>query len=177
MINTTHMWQQTVGMALSMARETDHHLLNAGLTLDRSRLTYSQYTQPGTFTDDRGAVADPDTPNALFSGVGGTSRMLGLYLSDTWSLTPSTFLTASARWNHVTVSNTLRNSDGSEQPRESFTYRRLNPALGLSQKLGGGVTVFGGYAQNNRVPTVLELGCATRRGPAACRPASRPTPT
>lgn len=166
-INTTHMWQQTVGMALSMARETDRHLLNAGLTLDRSRLTYSQYAQPGTFTDDRGAVADPDAPNALFSGVGGSSRMLGLYLSDTWSLTPSTFLTASARWNHVAVSNTLRNSDGSEQPRESFTYRRLNPALGLSQKLGGGVTVFGGYAQNNRVPTVLELGCADPTRP--CR--------
>ncbi|WP_432262185.1 TonB-dependent receptor [Cupriavidus sp. TMH.W2] len=166
-LNTTHMWQQTVGMALSASRETDRHLLNAGLTLDRSRLTYSQYTQPGTFTDDRGVVADPTEPNALFSGVSGTARMLGLYLSDTWSLTPTTFLTASARWNHVTVSNTLRNSDGSEQPRESFTYRRLNPALGLAQKLGGGVTVFGGYAQNNRVPTVLELGCADPAQP--CR--------
>lgn len=167
MLNTTHMWQQTVGMALSVAKETDRHVLNAGLSLDRSRLTYSQYAQPGTFTDDRGVVADPAEPNALFSGVSGTARMLGLYLSDTWSLTPTTFLTASARWNHVTVSNTLRNSDGSEQPRESFTYSRLNPALGLAQKLGGGVTVFGGYAQNNRVPTVLELGCADPTRP--CR--------
>ncbi len=49
----------------------------------------------------------------------------------------------------------------------SFTYRHLNPALGLVQKLGGGVTVFGGYAQNNRVPTILELGCADPAQP--CR--------
>ncbi|MDW3687887.1 TonB-dependent receptor [Cupriavidus sp. CV2] len=166
-LNTTHMWQQSIGVALSAAKETEHHLLNAGLTFDRSRLTYSQYEQLATFTDDRGVVANPNAPNQLFSGVSGTSRAVGLYLSDTWSLTPSTFLTASARWNHVTVSNTLRNSDGSEQPRESFTYRRLNPALGLTQKLGGGVSVFGGYAQNNRVPTVLELGCADPAQP--CR--------
>jgi outer membrane receptor protein involved in Fe transport len=166
-VNTTHMWQQTIGMALSFAKETESHVLNGGLSLDRSRLSYSQYQQPGTFTDDRGAVADPDAPNALFSGVSGTSRALGLYLSDTWSVTRSTFLTASARWNHVAVSNTLRNSDGSEQPNESFTYGRLNPALGLAQKLGAGVTVFGGYAQNNRVPTVLELGCADPQQP--CR--------
>lgn len=166
-VNTTHMRQRTVGVALSLAKETEHHVLNAGASLDRSNLTYSQYAQLGTFTADRGAVADPDEPNALFSGVSGTSRTFGLYLSDTWSLTPSTFLTASARWNLATVSNTLRNSDGSEQPREQFTYRRLNPALGLAQKLGGGVTVFGGYAQNNRVPTVLELGCADPTRP--CR--------
>lgn len=166
-VNTTHMRQQTVGVALSLAKETDRHVLNAGVSLDRSRLTYSQFGQPGTFTADRGAVADPAEPNALFSGVSGNARTFGAYLSDTWSLTPSTFLTASARWNLATVSNTLRNSDGSEQPRESFTYRRLNPALGLVQKLGGGVTVFGGYAQNNRVPTVLELGCADPTRP--CR--------
>ncbi|QYY30004.1 TonB-dependent receptor [Cupriavidus pinatubonensis] len=166
-INTTHMRQQTVGVALSLAKETEHHVLNAGTTLDRSRLTYSQYAQPGTFTDDRGAVADPDAPNALVSGVSGNARTFGVYLSDTWSVTPSTFLTASARWNLATVSNTLQNSDGTEQPRESFTYRHLNPALGLVQKLGAGVTVFGGYAQNNRVPTVLELGCADPAQP--CR--------
>ncbi|NUO88138.1 MAG: TonB-dependent receptor [Cupriavidus sp.] len=166
-LNTSHMRQQTVGMALSLASETERHVLNGGLTLDRSRLTYSQYAQPGSFTDDRGVVADPAAANALFSGVSGHARTLGLYLSDTWSLTPTTFLTASARWNHVTVSNTLRNSDGGEQPRESFAYRRLNPALGLSQKLGGNVTLFGGYAQNNRVPTVLELGCADPQRP--CR--------
>ncbi|MDQ0139090.1 TonB-dependent receptor [Cupriavidus necator] len=166
-LNTSHMRQQTVGMALSVARETERHVLNAGVTLDRSRLTYAQYAQLAAFTDDRGVVADPAEANALFSGVSGNARTLGVYLSDTWSLTPTTFLTASARWNHVSVSNTLRNSDGSEQPRERFTYRRLNPALGLAQKLGGGVTVFGGYAQNNRVPTVLELGCADPERP--CR--------
>ncbi len=166
-INTTHMRQQTVGVALSVAKETEHHVLNAGTTLDRSRLNYSQYGQPGTFTEDRGAVADPTAPNALVTGVSGNARTFGVYLSDTWSVTPSTFLTASARWNLATVSNTLQNSDGSEQPRESFTYRHLNPALGLVQKLGGGVTVFGGYAQNNRVPTILELGCADPAQP--CR--------
>ena len=166
-LNTTHMWQQSIGMAFSFAKETEKHLINAGLTFDRSRLTYSQYEQLGTFTDDRGVIADPDAPNELFSGVSGTSRAIGLYLSDTWAVTPSTFVTGSARWNHVTVSNTLRNSDGSEQPNESFTYRRLNPALGITQKLGAGVSVFGGYAQNNRVPTALELGCADPAQP--CR--------
>lgn len=166
-LNATHTRQRTVGVALSVSKETDSHRVNAGVSLDRSRLDYSQYEQLAGFTSDRGVVADPNEPNALFSGVSGTSRNLGIYLSDTWALTPTTFLTASARWNHATVINTLRNSDGSEQPRESFTYRKLNPAIGITQKLGAGVSVFAGYAQNNRVPTVLELGCADPARP--CR--------
>ncbi|MGN5478650.1 hypothetical protein ACTMU2_21450 [Cupriavidus basilensis] len=78
-INTTYMRQQTVGAALSVAKETEHHVLNAGTTLDRSRLNYSQYGQPGTFTEDRGAVADPTAPNALVTGVSGNARTFGVH--------------------------------------------------------------------------------------------------
>jgi len=166
-LNSTHMHQRAMGMALSFARETEKHQISAGLTFDYSKLGYSQYAQLADFTDDRGVIADPDEPVSLFSGVNGTSRAVGLYASDTWAITPTTFLTGSARWNHVNVNSTLRNSDGSDQPKESFTYNRINPALGIAQKLGHGATLFFGYAQNNRVPSVLELGCANPEEP--CR--------
>lgn len=166
-LNSTHMHQRAMGAALSFAKELETHQVSAGLTFDYNKLSYSQYVQPGDFTGDRGVVADPGQPNALFSGVNGASRALGLYASDTWAITPTTFLTGSARWNHVSVDNTLRNSDGSDDPKESFTYNHVNPALGIAQKLGHGATVFFNWARNNRVPTALELGCANPEAP--CR--------
>jgi outer membrane receptor protein involved in Fe transport len=166
-LNSTHMQQRSLGAALSFARETDKHQISAGLTFDYSKISYAQYTQLADFTSDRGVVADPDAPTELFSGVNGSSRTFGLYASDTWALTPTTFLTGSARWNYANVNSTLRNSDGTDQPREAFTYTRVNPALGIAQKVGYGATLFAGWAQNNRVPTVLELGCANPDEP--CR--------
>ncbi|NCW86410.1 MAG: TonB-dependent receptor [Oxalobacteraceae bacterium] len=57
--------------------------------------------------------------------------------------------------------------NGTDRPRESFSYRSLNPSLGLSHKLNNAVTVFGNVGQSNRVPTVIELGCADPAEP--CR--------
>ncbi len=48
-----------------------------------------------------------------------------------------------------------------QHDKETFTYKSLNPALGITHQLGSsGVTLFANVARNNRVPTVIELGCA-----------------
>jgi outer membrane receptor protein involved in Fe transport len=50
---------------------------------------------------------------------------------------------------------------------ERFSYRRLNPSLGIAHRAAGGWTVFANLSQSNRVPTVIELGCADPEQP--CR--------
>ena len=70
------------------------------------------------------------------------------------------------------VANTLTSVDDDTgeieaHPRETFRYQGLNPALGLTQSIGGGLVAFGNLARNTRVPSAIELGCADPEEP--CR--------
>lgn len=166
-LNRTATSQQSYGLGLSLSKEAGTHKLSFGTTFDATRMRYAQYTQQAFLTGDRGVVADPDAPTELFSGVRGHSNAFGLYASDTWSILPTTHLTGSLRWNRIAVTSTLQNNDGSSKPTERFIYSSVNPALGIAQQLGGGLTLFGGFSQSNRAPTAIELGCADPAQP--CR--------
>ena len=67
------------------------------------------------------------------------------------------------RFNQTTVANTLSSYTSgtlTDTDSESFTYRKLNPSLGMTHQLSTQLTLFGNWAQSNRAPTILELGCA-----------------
>ncbi|WP_119288940.1 TonB-dependent receptor [Azohydromonas sediminis] len=164
-LNSSHTTQLTGGVAASVSRSVGSHQLQLGASLDAGRTRYAQTEQEGEFTASRGVVGDPDEPPELSAKVRGRSLAFGLWAMDTWRLAPATALTASARYNHARVSNTLTTVDDDtglleEKPRERFTYRSLNPALGLAHQPTPSLTLFGNVARNTRVPTVIELGCA-----------------
>lgn len=163
--NTTSTRQRSEGMALHWSAAKDAHQLAAGATIDRNRVSFAQFEQAAIFSADRGVVANAGEEREPASSVTGAARMLGVYASDTWTMRPGSNLTFSARFNHARVGNTLTNDSGPQAP-ESFTYRKLNPAIGFAQEVGG-ATVFANIAQSNRVPTVIELGCADPAQP--CR--------
>jgi outer membrane receptor protein involved in Fe transport len=103
------------------------------------------------------------------AGVTGTSTAFGTYLADTYNLSDKTFVTVAGRFNQTTVANTLSSYTSGSLTRtnsESFTYRKFNPSLGMTHQFGQ-LTMFGNWAQSNRAPTVLELGCANIDNPCA----------
>lgn len=154
-LNTSATQQRSGGATLNFTRDLQRHQLLFGAAIDASKTSYSQTGQDGWFTADRGVLADPAAPNAQSAAVDGHSTALGLYASDTWQLAPATYLTGSARLNHTTVNSTIAG-----QSAERFVYNRLNPSLGVVHGIGYGVTLFANVADSNRVPTVIELGCA-----------------
>ncbi|MET0331538.1 MAG: TonB-dependent receptor [Dyella sp.] len=165
-LNTTHTRQQGQGGGLNLSSRQGDHQWAMGVTFDRSTVRYSQYEQDAELDARRAVQADPAEPSDFFSGVNGHSRAWGSYATDTWALTPDTHLTGSLRWNDQQVTSTIATDQGG-QPSERHVFRKLNPALGLTQRLGGGITLFAGAAQSNRAPTVIELGCADPAQP--CR--------
>jgi outer membrane receptor protein involved in Fe transport len=158
-LNTTATRQRSGGVAAQFSRATRTHQLRLGATFDRSRVQYAQFEQDATFTAGRIVAALPDAAREPGPAVSGGTSVLGLYLADIWQIAPSTHLSYSARWNRAVVGNTLTNGSG-VSAHELFTYTRLNPALGLAHRLDGDATLFLNLAQGNRVPTVIELGCA-----------------
>jgi outer membrane receptor protein involved in Fe transport len=154
-LNSAVTQQGSAGATLNVTRDIDAHQLLFGASVDLAKVSYGQTAQDAWFASDRGVVADPAAPVLPGASVDGHSATSGVYASDTWRMARGTFLTASARFNHASVVNTLAG-----QPTERFTYNRLNPSLGMVHELGGGTTLFANIADSNRVPTVIELGCA-----------------
>jgi outer membrane receptor protein involved in Fe transport len=164
--NTTKTSQSGYGAAIGLEGTTGEHQWQFGATFDASKVTYQQFEQAGSFTSDRGVVPIPNEARELSVDVDGRQAVWGVFASDTWTVAPSTWLTGTLRYNWARVKNTLSSVDDDTgdfevRPSESFTYSSLNPALGIAHRLGeSGVTLFANVARNNRVPTVIELGCA-----------------
>jgi outer membrane receptor for Fe3+-dicitrate len=164
-LNATHTRQRSSGATLNLHRRAGNHVFDVGATVDRSRVRFAQFEQEAYFTPSRGVEADPEEEIEPASSVTGSAHAASAYASATLGVARGTDLTVSARLNRARVGNTLVTEDG-PKPHESFTYSRLNPFLGITHARGG-VTWFANAAQSNRVPTVIELGCADPAEP--CR--------
>ena len=157
--NTAVTRQRGQGANASWQRTLGAHRLALGTTFDRSRVSFVQYSQAGEFGARREVLALSGSEPELEAAVDGTARSASLFASDTWTLGRDWSLTASARYAWSRLSNTLRHDDGDSQ-HERFTYRKLNPALGVTYQAAPELTLFANASQSNRVPTVIELGCA-----------------
>ncbi|NML15775.1 TonB-dependent receptor [Azohydromonas caseinilytica] len=169
--NTTQTRQRGVGAALNLSGTRGAHQWQVGATVDASRTRFRETEQEALFTADRG-VTPGDEEAELGARVTGRSIAFGLYGTDTWRVAPRTHVTGTLRYNHARVSNQLTSVDDDtgevrERPNEKFRYNSLNPALGIAHRLEAGPTLFANLARNNRVPTVIELGCADPQEP--CR--------
>jgi outer membrane receptor protein involved in Fe transport len=166
-LNTAATRQRGQGASAGLQTVAGAHRLAFGASFDRSSMSFAQYSQRADFGGARDVrpLGDNDE-RELEAAVTGRSRGAGLFASDTWTIAPAWYVTMAARYSHARVSNALLRDDGSLQ-REAFTYRKLNPSLGIAHELQPGFTLFANAAQSNRVPTVIELGCADPAEP--CR--------
>ena len=139
----------------------DNHFV-VGASLDAGRTQFDAASYVGGLTSsDRsfvgpGVVIDEPGTNSPVS-VAVDSANWGLYLADTWRLTPRLALTAAGRLNIATI-NLSDLSGGDLSGSHSFVH--FNPAGGLAYEIAPWLTVYGGFAVANRTPTPAELSCA-----------------
>lgn len=157
-VNQSAARQSASGAGLQWTRKAGRHQFAVGADASASRIGYEQFTQEGAFDAGRVAVADPLAPLVQAVALVGRSDQASLFATDIVSLGTRTQLTFSARWNRTQVANTLT-ANGSTG-RESFSYHKLNPAVGATHAFSDAFNVFANLSQGTRVPTALELGCA-----------------
>ena len=169
--NNSKTRQNGSGLGLNLSKILDNHQITAGLTFDQSTVSYrATETEDCEVNAIRKGICDDDSETEDSAKVSGNSKTYSLFASDTAEVTDKIFVTGSLRYNHTKVSNTLSTPNEvteelEAQPKETFKYTKLNPAIGVSAKLDNGVNVFANASQGNRVPTVIELGCADRDNP------------
>jgi iron complex outermembrane receptor protein len=101
-----------------------------------------------------GAIANGDPVPVSVNSI---NKNLGVYLTDTFNVTPDLAVTASGRYNitHVDLADQLgTNLNGSNR------FVHFNPAIGATYKLLPTMTLYGGLSQNTRTPTASEIECS-----------------
>ncbi|HUO55711.1 MAG TPA: TonB-dependent receptor [Rhodoblastus sp.] len=107
-----------------------------------------------------GASGDPVTIGPV--DVNAYNRYFGLYVLDALDLTDKLTLSAGARLNMASIS--LSDQLGGDVNGNN-QYNHLNPLVGLTYKITPNLQAYVSYAESNRAPTPLELGCADPQHP------------
>ena len=149
------------GASLQLVRSTPvfghDNQLTLGTSLDAARTDYTQWTQPGIFTTDRGVDTIGD--EAAQVGAGEHHDYVGLYFSDLYAFDEHWHMTLSGRWNWAKV----RISDETGMDPElagDHSFHRFNPAVGVNFTPSGAFGAYASYGEGMRVATPMELTCA-----------------
>jgi outer membrane receptor protein involved in Fe transport len=158
-LNRTATGQRGAGVAVQWTRLAGDHQFALGMSHDRSSASFSQTAQEGELTDERGVEVEEEAE--LENSLSGRTRTSSLYFTDSVALSSTLQLTGALRYNRTRVINRDRLNPGVPDNLDGdYTYRKLNPALGLTWQASPALTVYGGLSQGNRAPTPIELGCA-----------------
>ncbi len=172
--NATRTRQRGYGVAAQIAvarplgNRENHLYVGVAANEGRARFTsasaLARLTALGRVSLGRGTVSSGIVDAESRVAVDSVSRDLGLYATDTFSLRRDLFVTASLRFNvsALTLEDQLGGALGGDH-----TFNRLNPALGVSYQPRAVVGAYAGYSESTRVPTPLELTCASETDP--CR--------
>ncbi|RQT48142.1 TonB-dependent receptor [Burkholderia cepacia] len=138
--------------------------LIAGVAADVANSSYVASSQDAYFTDTRAAIGVGDFEPQTRAKT--RNANLGVYLSDTLSLTPHWTLTVSGRydWSKAQIGD-----ESGVQPLldGNHTFSRFNPALGLNWNPVAGFTAYATYNEGMRSPTAIELACADPAAPCS----------
>ena len=173
--------QRTAGLGLQLTDAADlfgHKNQGiVGVDYSDSHDTFDQAFQYGAFAPDRTLVFQPSPfNNETVISLRGTNRILGAYLTDTWSPSELLHVTVSARYNRNTetldgysidtdVGDLGSDFDAASPLTGDHTFSRLNPAIGFTVTPSDTLTYYANYNEASRAPTVIELGCANPAQP------------
>ncbi|MDE0088305.1 MAG: TonB-dependent receptor, partial [Candidatus Poribacteria bacterium] len=115
-----------------------------------------------SLTSVTGTVGSGIFESESFVDVKAAVQNIGIYATNTFSITSRLGLTLSGRYNRTEIE--LRDRIGVEL-NGNHTFNRFNPAIGLTYQVLDALSFYGGYSESSRVPTPVELTCADPDAP------------
>jgi len=182
LLNRTDSRQRQVGTSgqATLSGRVDRYAnqLTVGVAYDESRVAFRQSSQFGYLNPDRSVtpvdfyadgseIDDDGSPIDSRVDLDGRTRTVGIYATDTLSLSENLHLTLSGRYNRTTVHNRdhITPGGGTGSLDGDHHFSRFNPAIGATWNPSRMLTVYAGYNEGSRTPTAVELGCADPENP------------
>jgi len=153
-----HENQLTIGTAIDYA--ATNFYTGAQIGVINSQLLVLPSTLIVDTPENSAAAAANGDPVPI--SVDSINKNLGVYLTDTFDVTPDFAVTASGRYNiaHIDLADQLGTTlNGNNR------FVHFNPAIGATYKIVPTVTVYGGFAENTRTPTASEIECSNPATP------------
>ena len=186
-LNRSQTTNKGYGGTVQMSWATDRNILTGGASVDLGRTNFKQTEQEGDSFNSKRGLAEVDDEVELANKLSGQSKTWSLFVTDTFSMTPKLALTASGRYNRtrLKLKDHLANdkeglcisgADGELIDCEDagaievvgaagnaggkHTYKRFNPAVGLTYAFSPEINAYAGYNEGSRAPSPIETGCA-----------------
>jgi outer membrane receptor protein involved in Fe transport len=142
----------------------------AGVSFDGSNNVFQGNYYNGGFNPDTREFLFPavvqDQPgegvNPVY--VDTTTRFFGVFAQDILTLLPRLDLSLAGRFNNAEVD--LNDKLGGPVNGQN-AYNHFNPSAGLTYRVAPSLQLYGNVSQTNRVPTPLELSCASAANPCS----------
>ena len=172
-----HSWGRGGSVQLTSSRAIVGHENqgSAGIAVDDAATSFFSGTQIGVMNaqllvlpsilvvdtpeNSPGAIANGD---ATPVNVDSINENLAGFLTDTFNLSSRLAVTASGRYNLAHVD--LVDQRGSKLSGDN-RYVHFNPAIGATDDIRPGLTLYGGWSVNNRTPTPSEIECSDPASP------------
>ncbi|HUB34053.1 MAG TPA: TonB-dependent receptor [Bryobacteraceae bacterium] len=148
-----------------------------GFSLDRGSVDFVQNSQYGYLNPDYTITTVPawqdgsasDNPVDSRVQLHGQTPSWSLYFTDTLNLGKNVNLTVSGRFNQLTINDfdRLNPVAGPGSLDGDYTFRRFNPAVGITWSPTSSLNLYASYTQSSRAPTAIELGCADPANPCS----------
>jgi iron complex outermembrane receptor protein len=146
-----------------------NHLV-LGVSLDHADVHFGSTNELGIIDPNTlgvgglGIIIDqPDGSLAPIS-LDTTTNYYGLYVDDTFTVTPRLAVTIGGRYNLALVH--LIDRIGTSLNGNN-RFARFNPAVGMTYKILSSLTGYFGYAEANRAPTAGEIACSNPARPCS----------
>ena len=174
--DTTARWAATVQLTSNDSLGGMGNYFTIGGSTDHSNIGFRSTSTLGREYPNFNIAVDPSLPgsgNVIHTlgnlgyapaNLGATTTYYGLYAVDALDVTDALTVTAGFRLNSAKIDTSDRSARAAEL-NGSHGYSHVNPLAGLTYKIADGMSFFGGYSQANRIPTPLELDCASATQP------------
>ena len=143
-----------------IASRENHFIV--GASFDRGGALFNSETELASLTPDRGTMGSGIFESESFVDVETAVQNIGIYATNTFSITSRLNFTLSGRYNRTGI--VLRDQIGTELNGD-HTFDRFNPAAGLTYQVHNFLSFYGSYSEASRVPTPVELTCADPDAP------------
>ena len=173
-LSTQSLLSHAYGASAQVTNEGDvggmHNHLVAGVSFDGADNVFTGNYKNGGFDPYNGEFIGPgveqDQPSEGVVPVDEVTvtRFYGIFAQDILTLLPNLDLSLAGRFNNAEVD--LHDKSGGPATGQN-SYNHFNPSAGLTYRISPALQVYGSWSQTNRVPTALELSCASPTSPCS----------
>lgn len=172
-VNTSRTRQSGQGLALQLSSSAPlgdmENLFIIGASYDQADIEFRSRTEFGILanssaSDDRGVegigLYDSESEVELET----RTQTLGIFFTDTLSLTDAFSLTFGARYNAVDIEMDDQLEEGEGSLNGDHSFSRVNPMIGGAWTMDS-INLYASYSEASRAPTPAELSCADEDDP------------